>query len=751
MNISSPATIDAPHDVPRRDVLRAFERLVTPFLILACIVSLSALALSFRPARPFIIIWVILAVAYLVIRYGLRYPAWIFLKQTVLLRTTIGVVSIVLLQVFLRFVGYGQDGDDPYALWLMFIVPLITASRFGTSHQWLLILGSASGALLGQRLFGAFSGVHSWPSGVQEWASRIWTNHELRIGASQIIVLSLIGGAVHTLVRLMQMDEARLRAGRKMTGQLASQRTFPDAYREAAQSIQSFFSPQAYVFVLLWDGRTQRLRIVGAAGKPIEVWRNIELRKEQGITGKALSQGEIINVRDVLLPEWNDTYYSAEGLEDIRSEIAVPIRYRGKVIGVLDVESQRVGEFDDKDQALLEGFAESLAVSFGHFLSLDERVASAHCLVMQTIEAGSEHTHLGSWFADIAQSASSCLGTSGLALIRLAPGTGYPLLPFAVWPKGLSRLADPHRIPKEIPLDSLLWHLLDEWQFKHWNPENWKEWNTQADAWFLSTLQAMSAKTLVFVPIGTVENPLAALFVAYSHDEMIGDIQRLTLTTFATALEKSYQTLTPLHLEPRRTGSAVHEVLVPCTQKLLATISTAKEASSDSISVRLHLDEMEKQCRELRERVRRVTVSDRYDLSAWELEVALKRTASEFQELQGVAATITFSGVGDLEDEPLYTRQVLYRVIVEAIANAIEHGLASLVEVAVWRDARAINVQVRDDGVGLPVNVSQTSPYGIFHLRRILRREMGARLKLHNIDPHGVCMLLHLPVRPRKQ
>jgi putative methionine-R-sulfoxide reductase with GAF domain/two-component sensor histidine kinase len=565
----------------------------------------------------------------------------------------------------------------------------------------------------------------------------------------QITVLTLIGGAVHTLVRLMRMNEAFLAVGRQMTGHLASQSSFHAAYQEAAGTIQNLLSPHApYVFILLWDECTQRLKLVGAAGKPEEVWHNIALERDQGISGRVLATGKLINARDVRNPEYSHWYYLAKGFEDVRSEIAVPVIYQGKVIGVLDVESPRMGEFDERDQFALEGFAESLAVSFGHFLSLDKRIADAHGLVVQTIGAGSEHTRLGSWFAQVAESACSCLGASGLALVRLAPGTGYPLLPPAVWPKELGKLARHHDLPKRIPMDSLLWRLLEDWEIKQWNHEGWKEWDTEADGWLLAILRSMSVETLVFVPVGDIENPLATLFVMYPHSEVIGDVQILALSSFAAALEKSYQTVAPPRVEPRRMGSAVHQLLVPYTQKLLATTSSARAALTNPDAVRLCLNEIEQQYRMLRERIKRVTVNDLYDLSTWELGDALERTADQFQELRGRALKIMFSDMSCAEDEPLYIRQVLYRVIVEAIANAVEHGQADVVEVTVRRDPCAIHVQVVDDGSGIPADVKSISPYGIYYLRRILRRELGAQLDLHRVEPHGTRVVLRIPTRP---
>jgi signal transduction histidine kinase len=294
-----------------------------------------------------------------------------------------------------------------------------------------------------------------------------------------------------------------------------------------------------------------------------------------------------------------------------------------------------------------------------------------------------------------------------------------------------------------------VWQLLEEWQLNHWSGEEaWRQWDTRADEWLLKELRASRVETLVFVPVGSIEKPLAALFVAYANRETLGDVQKLALLTFAAALEKSHQTVTSPQLETKRTGIAVHQVLVPSTEKILAQLSAiGAHLNNHGNALRL-MDDMRLGIRELRERVKRATVHDRYDLSKEELEKALKETANEFEELRPEALRINFKGVDLVEDEPLHTRQVLYQVIVEAISNAVEHGQANLVEVCIQRHPTTIVVEVVDDGSGLPREPPVDKPFGIFHLKRKLKREMNAQLDILKIEPHGVSVTLNLPLRP---
>jgi signal transduction histidine kinase/CheY-like chemotaxis protein len=56
-------------------------------------------------------------------------------------------------------------------------------------------------------------------------------------------------------------------------------------------------------------------------------------------------------------------YLPLPGLEEVRSELAVPLKFKGQVVGVLDVESDRLAAFDEGDLTVLEALAGQIAVA----------------------------------------------------------------------------------------------------------------------------------------------------------------------------------------------------------------------------------------------------------------------------------------------------------------------------------------------------------------------------------------------------
>jgi L-methionine (R)-S-oxide reductase len=85
-------------------------------------------------------------------------------------------------------------------------------------------------------------------------------------------------------------------------------------------------------------------------GAPTE---HVRIPVTEGICGAAVAQGETVMVEDVL----SDPRYLACSIET-RSEIVVPIRAMGKVVGEIDIDSHSLNAFGADDQKFLERCAE---------------------------------------------------------------------------------------------------------------------------------------------------------------------------------------------------------------------------------------------------------------------------------------------------------------------------------------------------------------------------------------------------------
>jgi sigma-B regulation protein RsbU (phosphoserine phosphatase) len=110
--------------------------------------------------------------------------------------------------------------------------------------------------------------------------------------------------------------------------------------------------------ILLYNEAAQGLRIRYSIGHRDEVVRSLVIPLNEGVTGTAAATRLPVIVDDV---RQDPRYLNA--LDAVRSELAVPMTARGKLVGVLDVQSTRLKAYSEHDRALLRLIAARVAVS----------------------------------------------------------------------------------------------------------------------------------------------------------------------------------------------------------------------------------------------------------------------------------------------------------------------------------------------------------------------------------------------------
>ena len=107
--------------------------------------------------------------------------------------------------------------------------------------------------------------------------------------------------------------------------------------------------------ILLLNERTNDLRMRFQIGHTPEVER-LRIRVGKGVVGRAAEHRESVLLQDVTQ---DDNYISAN--PDVRSELAVPLIVKNRVIGVIDLQSEQVGYFQPEHRRLLELTASRVA------------------------------------------------------------------------------------------------------------------------------------------------------------------------------------------------------------------------------------------------------------------------------------------------------------------------------------------------------------------------------------------------------
>jgi len=110
--------------------------------------------------------------------------------------------------------------------------------------------------------------------------------------------------------------------------------------------------------ILLLEPKTDELRIRFSLGHPQEVVQKFRTRVGQGITGLSAERREAVLVNDVTA---EPRYIGS--VPEVRSELAVPLIVKNRVIGVLDIQAPELGYFSEEHARLLTLIASRIAVA----------------------------------------------------------------------------------------------------------------------------------------------------------------------------------------------------------------------------------------------------------------------------------------------------------------------------------------------------------------------------------------------------
>jgi sigma-B regulation protein RsbU (phosphoserine phosphatase) len=110
--------------------------------------------------------------------------------------------------------------------------------------------------------------------------------------------------------------------------------------------------------VYLLDTTRDELLIAYAVGYPEEVARSLRFKVGEGLVGAAVASGQPLLVNDVHAePQYIETVPGSH------SELVVPLRRKGRVIGALNLLSETKGQFTEADEAMLRQFAAHVSVA----------------------------------------------------------------------------------------------------------------------------------------------------------------------------------------------------------------------------------------------------------------------------------------------------------------------------------------------------------------------------------------------------
>ena len=177
-------------------------------------------------------------------------------------------------------------------------------------------------------------------------------------------LLTLLANQASAAIRNAQTFEAaqerarQLRLINDVSRQITAIQPLPDLLRQIVTLIHEAFGYYA-VSIFILDDHTHTIRLKASSHQPFSAG-DLTLGPDQGLVGWAAA-----NRKTTLSPNVSEDerYLPTATLDATRSEIAVPLVVQQRVMGVLDVQSNRLDAFGNDDVFTLETLAGQLAIA----------------------------------------------------------------------------------------------------------------------------------------------------------------------------------------------------------------------------------------------------------------------------------------------------------------------------------------------------------------------------------------------------
>ena len=181
---------------------------------------------------------------------------------------------------------------------------------------------------------------------------------DLLEGIASVISVGLI--ASHRVaVERFRLNQLNL--VREVSAQIANALSVTELAERVTELILKTFH-YYYVAIFTVQETSSSLRFRASAMTPRKGRRKkkvaLEVETGQGLIGQVAAEGERVLVPDV---QKDTRYRFIDALPETRSEVVIPLKIEGRVLGVLDVQSDQLNAFHPNDLLILEALADTIA------------------------------------------------------------------------------------------------------------------------------------------------------------------------------------------------------------------------------------------------------------------------------------------------------------------------------------------------------------------------------------------------------
>ena len=455
-----------------------------------------------------------------------------------------------------------------------------------------------------------------------------------------------------------------------------------------------------------------------------------------GITGWVAAKGEPLLVPDV---SQEPRYILISDTAETRSELAVPLKTKSGVIGVLDVQSDQLNGFDESDRVILQSLANQAAIAIeeARLFDAEQRRAEQFRVISEVGRSMTSILSVDELLDEIVRLVKDAFA-SDLVEISLIDGDEL-IIKAGVGPPW----DDAHFQPQHIQVGT---QGITGWVASKGEPILVND--VSQEPRYRSLSDAIRTKSELAVPLKTKDMVIGVLNVESEQLNAFDESDLAVLQSLAhqaaIAIENARlyeQAQQAAALEERsRLARDLHDAV---TQTLFSAsligevVPTVWE--SDQEEGKELLQELRQLTRGALAEMRTLLLELRpAALSETSLDELLRQLGEAVTGRSGVPVTVTVEGECDL---PSDVHVALYRINQEALNNVVKHARASEVEVSLRctpsRDAAdgekrdVVELQVSDDGCGFdPSSIpADRLGLGIIHERA---EAIGATLEIES-------------------
>ncbi len=204
---------------------------------------------------------------------------------------------------------------------------------------------------------------------------------DVLIGLSNQIAVAIDNANLYRQVKREVLEKNMLyEIGKALSGSLKLDEVLQQILISFKQVVQL---DAGWVFVI--DPESKDIDSIASVGYTSENESQLHIKMGQGLVGDIAKSGKSEIVPDVS----KDSRYVSCGLKT-KSELVVPIKVDGRVIGVLNIESETLDAYNARDLSLIEAFASQAGISIErarlHQQSLDNRKLQEQLTIARDIQ-----------------------------------------------------------------------------------------------------------------------------------------------------------------------------------------------------------------------------------------------------------------------------------------------------------------------------------------------------------------------------